>query len=480
MKRNSLELAHDSLFVERIERAFGAPDANLLRRVHAFSRGRMPEHDSTPFQAADLLLDQNADAVTIATALLAPIFKQNLADAREIERRFGLAVSRTLEKLHFPDASHIDGREDQRGDIQKVLDIMDRSSRNAVLLIAFRLIALENETDCRNEHTRRMAEETLDFYVPVADRLSLGDLRRRLEEASFRLLDPVSYERLRREAAPIQADDDKCLEILLAGVRRLLKNNGLEGRFQGRTKSLYGIHRKMICTGKTLEEIMDRVGMRVIVASVPECYTALGILHTHFRPIPGTFDDYIGLPKDNGYQSLHTCVYPVREISHKPIEFQIRTELMHAEAEHGAAAHWRYKAKADWDEQDHSRSRWIKGLARRHEESDSTETFFELLHRQVFNHHLVVFGNGGRIVRLAENATVRDYLDAANVHVPQGAAVRVNGQIVTKEYRLHDGDSIELVTDGNLPGRTSGERHLHILFDDSAPSIQPSIKTPHS
>lgn len=480
MERNSLELAHDSLFVERIEHAFDAPDANLLRRVHAFSRGRAPEDDSTPFQAADLLLDQDADAVTIAGALLAPLFRQNLADAGEVERRFGPAVSQTLEKFHFPDAPHIDGQEDQRGDVQQVLAAMDLASRNAVLLIAFRLLTLENEIDGRNEHARRMAQETLDFYVPVADRLSLGNLRRRLEDASFRLLDPTGYERLKQETAPIQADDHKCLEILLTGIQRLFKSNGLEGRFQGRTKSLYSIRRKMIRTGKTLEEIMDRVGMRVIVASVPECYTVLGILHTHFRPIPGTFDDYIGLPKDNGYQSLHTCVYPVREISHKPIEFQIRTELMHAEAEHGAAAHWRYKAKADWDEQDHSRSRWIRGLARRHEESDSTKTFFELLHRQVFDHHLVVFGNGGRVVRLAENATVRDYLDAANVHVPQGAAVKVNGKIVTKEYRLHDGDSIEIVTDDNLPARTSGEGHLHIPSDGSAPSTQPSIKAPHS
>ncbi|OPY59992.1 MAG: Bifunctional (p)ppGpp synthase/hydrolase RelA [Syntrophorhabdaceae bacterium PtaU1.Bin034] len=480
MERNSLELAHGSLFVERIERAFEAPDANLLRKIHAFSRGRAPEHDSTPFQAADLLLDQNADAVTIAGALLAPLFRQNLVEAEEVERHFGPVISETLEELHLPDASHIDGRGDRREDIQRVLAAMDRASRNAVLLIAFRLLTLENEIDCRNEHGRRMAKETIDFYVPVADRLSLGDLRRRLEDASFRLLDPSGYEQLRRETAPVQADDDRCFDILFAGVQRLLKKNGLEGRLQGRTKSLYGIRRKMMRTGKTFGEIMDRIGMRVIVASVPECYTVLGILHSHFRPIPGTFDDYIGLPKDNGYQSLHTCVYPVQEISHKPIEFQIRTELMHAEAEHGAAAHWRYKGEAEQDEQDRSRSIWIKGLARRHEESASTEAFFKLLHRQVFNDHLVVFGNAGRIVRLVENATVQDYLDVANVHVPQGAAVRVNGKIVRKDYRLHDGDSVEIVTDGNLPGRTPEERHLRASFDDIAPIAQTAFKAPHS
>ncbi|MDD5722564.1 MAG: hypothetical protein PHY29_02360 [Syntrophales bacterium] len=144
-------------------------------------------------------------------------------------------------------------------------------------------------------------------------------------------------------ADSFRAEDGRSLQILLASVQGLLDKNGIEGRVQGRNKGLFAIRSKMIRTGKSLEEIMDRVGLRVIVASVPECYAALDLLHDHFESIPGTLDDYIALPKANGYQSLHTCVYPSRKISHKPIEFQIRTELMHIEAEYGAAAHWRYK-----------------------------------------------------------------------------------------------------------------------------------------
>jgi GTP pyrophosphokinase len=329
---------------------------------------------------------------------------------------------------------------------------MNGVPRKALLFITFRLLALENATDFCGTAAREMARETLDLFVPIANRLSLGNLRRRLEDACFHILDPEGYADLREKVTPIQAEDNKCLQILLAGIRRLLDNSNIQGRVQGRTKSLHGIRRKMARTGKILEEIMDRVVLRVIVASVPECYTLLGLLHAHFKPIPGTFDDYIGLPKDNGYQSLHTCVYPVREISHKPIEFQVRTELMHMEAEHGTAAHWRYKNEAAAAERDRQRAQWMKGLVLRHREAASSEAFVELLHRQVFRDHLVVFGNGGRIVRLAEKATVRDYLKITNFYAPKETVVKVNGKVVALDCSLRDGDSIEVPADGQPTG----------------------------
>jgi len=240
---------------------------------------------------------------------------------------------------------------------------------------------------------------------------------------------------------------EKCLDILLAGMKRLLENNEIDGRVQGRRKSLHSILRKMRRTGKEPVEIMDRIGLRVIVNSVLDCYMVLGLIHLHFKPIPGTFDDYIGLPKENGYQSLHTCVYPVREISHKPIEFQIRTELMHMEAEYGAAAHWQYKSKNWAMEQNRIHRQWMEGLSRQYEQAGSTGEFIELLHRQVFTNHLVVFGNGGQIVRLGQNATVKDYLDITNTQAPKNSAIMVNGKRVGLDYRLKDGDSIEVRTE---------------------------------
>jgi GTP pyrophosphokinase len=202
----------------------------------------------------------------------------------------------------------------------------------------------------------------------------------------------------------------------------------------------------MVRTGKSLEEIMDRIGIRIILRTVPKCYMVLGLLHTHFKPIRKSLDDYIGFPKENGYQSLHTCVYPVREISHKPIEFQIRTELMHKEAEYGAAAHWHYKNDTIASGQDFNHIQWIKGLMNQHQKAESTEAFIDLLHRQVFGSHLVIFGSGGRIVRLSEKATVQDYLTVSNIELDRSMIVKVNERAANTDRILKDGDSIEIIS----------------------------------
>jgi len=450
VERETLELALDSLFIDKIQRTFQAADADLLTRAHAFIQEKLCDGNSTGYKAANLLFDQDADATTIAGALLAPLIWQNLTDIGHVREHFGPDVATALEDLRDSFFIPIDDQPRESENIHALLTSIDGIPRKAILYITFRLLALECATDACETTARQMAQETLDLLVPIANRLSLGDLRRRLEDACFHVLDPQDYENLRAKVSPIQSEDDKCLEILLAGVKRLLANSGIQGWVQGRTKSLHGIRRKMARTGKTLEEIMDRVGLRVIVTSVPECYSVLGLLHAHFKPIPGTFDDYIGLPKDNGYQSLHTCVYPVREISHKPIEFQVRTELMHLEAEHGTAAHWRYKNDAAVAERNHHRTQWMEGLVRQHRESAS-------LHRQVFRDHLVVFGNGGRIVRMPENATVRDYLKIINAHVPQDATVKVNGRVVALDFALRDGDSIAVPADEPAAGSRFAE-----------------------
>jgi (p)ppGpp synthase/HD superfamily hydrolase len=457
VERETLELALDSLFIDKIQRTFQAADADLLTRAHAFIQEKLCDGNSTGYKAANLLFDQDADATTIAGALLAPLIWQNLTDIGHVREHFGPDVATALEDLRDSFFIPIDDQPRESENIHALLTSIDGIPRKAILYITFRLLALECATDACETTARQMAQETLDLLVPIANRLSLGDLRRRLEDACFHVLDPQDYENLRAKVSPIQSEDDKCLEILLAGVKRLLANSGIQGWVQGRTKSLHGIRRKMARTGKTLEEIMDRVGLRVIVTSVPECYSVLGLLHAHFKPIPGTFDDYIGLPKDNGYQSLHTCVYPVREISHKPIEFQVRTELMHLEAEHGTAAHWRYKNDAAVAERNHHRTQWMEGLVRQHRESASSEAFIERLHRQVFRDHLVVFGNGGRIVRMPENATVRDYLKIINAHVPQDATVKVNGRVVALDFALRDGDSIAVPADEPAAGSRFAE-----------------------
>lgn len=466
MRRDTLEVSNQSIFKEKIQKTFGAADAEAVVDACDFISERAYDPGAPHFQAANILLDQHADSVTIVAALLAPLFWSGRVYLDEIRNRFGQTVAETLDTLDAP-LLHVDARCYRRGDLHELLTSMARVPRTAILRIAFRLVALERVVTAGDGDARDMAQETLDFYVPIASMVGLGELRRRLEDVCFHIIDPNGYEDIKRKVAPICAEDDKCLQILLSGVQRLLANNGMQGRVQGRAKSLYSINRKLRSTGKTIEEIMDRIGLRIIVSSVPECYTVLGLLHSHFKPIPGTFDDYIGLPKDNGYQSLHTCVYPVREISHKPIEFQVRTELMHMEAEYGAAAHWLYKNEATRAEQERTQARRIGGLARQHAEAESAEAFIELLHRQVFQNHLVVFGTGGRIVRLAEKAKVKDYLRIWNVHLPPGAVVKVNGRVVPTDWSLKDGDSIEIVENYH-----SHEAQAAVARTEAAPGPQ--------
>ena len=443
MARNTLELAHDGLFIEKIKSGFQAAEAGLLTKAHAFSREKATSAGSLSFRVAELIRDQGVDAVTIAAALLAPTLWHGCAELAEIKQHFGQAVAGTLRDFKSPLVLRTDTEPHRREDIHVLLGSLAGNPRKALLFIAFRLIELESAFETHGADVRSMAQETLDFYVPIANRLGLGELCRRLEDACFHILNPDDYETLEQQVAHIRAEDDKCLQILMEGVKRLLTKNDIQASIQGRAKSLYSIYGKMSRTGNPLDEIMDRIGLRIIVLSVPECYTVLGLLHTHFKPIPGTFDDYIGLPKDNGYQSLHTCVYPVREISHKPIEFQVRTELMHMEAEHGRAAHWRYKTESASN--GHPQGQWINGLVHQHGRAENARAFIQLLHRQVYEDHLVVFGKGGRIMRLPDNATVRDYMNQSNIHFPQGAVVKVNGEIVDIDRNLRDGDSIEVV-----------------------------------
>lgn len=440
----------DGAFIEKVKKTFTSKKAQLVARAYAFSAEKACGNDSTGRDAALLMIEQKADATCVAASLLAPLLWQNCTSANEIRIQFGREMEALIDDLRPPMIASKGECSNSGGEIEKILAAFRGSPRRALLFIAFRLLALEKTEP--SDDAVRIAQETLDLLAPIANRLSLGDLRRRLEDACLRILEPETYEELKARLSPIRADDDKCLKILLDGVQNLLDQNGIAGRTEGRTKSLYSIWRKMKRTGRSLQEIMDRVGLRVIVTSVPDCYRVLGILHTHFTPVAGTFDDYIGLPKENGYQSIHTCVYPVREISHKPIEFQIRTELMHMEAEYGTAAHWRYKNRAGAAQRESRRAQWMKGLREQHAQAPSSEAFIDLLHRQVFQDHIIVFGNGGRIVRLGENATVRDYLAITGIRLPRAGAIKVNGKKVPPDHRLRDGDSIETPV-GRIPAK---------------------------
>jgi GTP pyrophosphokinase len=435
--------------IKKAQPELEASQIELLTKAYTFSTEKGIDTSCLSYKAAELLLEHGADVGTIAAALLAQALWGGRASKAEIRKALGNGVVNILDGLTLSGVAGAESKPCSQDRIHAFLESAAKTPRKAILVIAFRFIELQNALRASCADSRQLAQETIDLYVPIANRLSLSGLRRKLEDLCFKILEPVEYESLKLRVAPLQTEDDSCIRLLMKGVRRLLSKAGIQAEIKTRIKSLYGIRRKMIRTGKNLSEIIDRLGMRIIVASVPECYTVLGLLHTHFKPIHGTFDDYIGLPKKNGYQSLHTCVYPVREISHKPIEFQIRTKLMHMDAEHGSAAHWMYKNERS-PKKGFSKKEWMNELLHRHERAVSLDAFIAMLHRQVYSDQLVVFGNGGRMIRLPENAAVLDYMDSSNIRYDQDTSAIVNGQSVGIDFRLKDGDSIEIVMSDKL------------------------------
>jgi GTP pyrophosphokinase len=441
---------------ERLSQAFSSCEVDRIVKAFQFSRDTFGQLPPSSTRVAELLIDQRADSDTVIAALLAPVVWKDQATQGELQRHFGKRVAEILEGFPRPGAIRTDTQFHRRQDTDELLTSFAQNMRKAVLMLFFRLDDLERAgREGSHEDCQALARESLDLYVPVAGRLGFGNLRERLEDASFALLEPEMYRELADQIEHIRNEDAKCLDIILQGVQRFLKQRGIEGRVHGRTKSLYSIYNKMKRLEASLDAIMDRIGVRIIVQTVAECYLALGLLHTHFRPIPGTFDDYIGLPKENGYQSLHTCVYPLRNLSDKPIEFQIRTNLMHVEAEYGLAAHWRYKQDNHaFEKEDQHQLKWIQSLVDQHHAATNTEEFIQALHKQVFENHVVVFSNGGRIARLPENATVRDYLMRHCKPFPENAQIKVNGVPAGLDQVLKDGDSIEMAP-RSLPGATS-------------------------
>ncbi len=370
-------------FHELVRQSFTPANASLVLKAHDYAVERLGSDLQEHIEILDLLLHQHADHITITAAILTPLRRCGAIKARDLERIFGTEVADLVSKAYSEEILRTDTETHRREDLQTLLESFSDDIRALVLRINLRCADLQRRAVQGNGESSDMARETLELYVPLADRMGMGILRSRLEDSSFHILEPDIYAKLAQELEPIRAEDEQCLKILQGGIKYLFERSGIKGEVQGRTKGVYSLYRKLSRLGDPLESIMDKIGVRVIVPSVKDCYTALGLLHTHFRPIPNTFDDYIKSPKSNGYQSLHTCVYPVPDISHKPVEIQIRTQAMHREAEFGIAAHWQYKSAEESHLDNNRQLQWLQKLLSHHEESTSHAEFIEHLRRQV-------------------------------------------------------------------------------------------------
>lgn len=295
------------------------------------------------------------------------------------------------------------------------------------------------------EHKRkRIAKETLDIFAPLANRLGIWQIKWELEDLGFRYLNPEKYKEIAEQIQERRPDREVQIESIKNNLLQLLERNNIKAEISGRPKHIYSIYKKMTQKGKPFDLVRDVRAVRLIVPDVPSCYAALGVIHTHWRPIPGEFDDYIAAPKDNFYQSLHTAVIYDDK---RPLEVQIRTTEMHQNAEYGIAAHWRYKEGSHRDKNYEQRINWLRNMMEWRTDVNDAQEFVEGMKTDVFQDRVYVFTPRGDIIDLSAGSTPIDF--AYHVHTDIGhrcRGARVNGKLVPLYQELKTGDQVEILT----------------------------------
>ena len=353
--------------------------------------------------------------------------------------------------------------------LRKTLMAMGDDVRVILIKLADRLHNMRTLNHMPEEKRLRIARETMDIFAPLANRLGIWEIKWELEDLSFRYLDPEGYKEIAEKLADKRINREQEIQSIIEELKIILHEGGIKAEITGRPKHIYSIFQKMKKKNEVFEMVRDLRAIRLIVPDIPSCYSALGIIHTHWRPIPNEFDDYIASPKDNFYQSLHTSVI---YSDHKPLEIQIRTPEMHENAEYGIAAHWRYKEKGPQNSQYESRINWLRKIMEWHQDVDDAQEFVEGMKSDVFEDRVFIFTPRGDIIDMPASSTPIDF--AYNVHTEVGHRCRgakVNGKLVSLDYHLKTGDQVEiLAAKHGGPSRDWLNPHLNLVNTQRARS----------
>ena len=397
-----------------------------------------------PVAAAVLLSELRLDAETLAAALLHDTVEDTDVTLDEIRGEFGEPIARLVEGVTKLGKIHVHTREQaQAENIRKMLVAMAEDIRVVLIKLADRLHNMRTVGAHAEERRRRISQETLDIYAPLAHRLGIWQFKAELEDLSFAQLDPEKYHAMEARLQSGREQRQVFVRDVSEILQRELEAVGVRAELSGRSKNVYSIVDKMGRQQKEFEEIYDLMAVRVVVDSVKDCYTALGVVHHLWKPIPGRFKDYIAMPKGNGYQSLHTTV-----ISHtgEPVEVQIRTVEMHHTSEYGVAAHWHYKAGSQQVRFD-ERYSWLRLLMDWQKELLDAEAFVDTVKVDIFQDEVFVFTPKGDVRSLPAGSTAVDF--AYRVHTAVGhhcIGAKVNSRMVPLDYRLVNGDIVEILT----------------------------------
>lgn len=328
--------------------------------------------------------------------------------------------------------------------LRKTFLAMGEDVRVVLIKLADRLHNMRTLGHLPENKRKRISQQTMDIFAPLANRLGIWQIKWELEDLAFRHLDPKTYKEIAENLAERRADRERELNSVITKLQSSLSQEGIKAEISGRPKHIYSIYKKMRRKEIPFDMVFDVRGIRIIVSNIPICYSALGVIHTHWRPIPSEFDDYIASPKDNFYQSLHTAVV---FSDGKTLEVQIRTPEMDQSAEYGIAAHWRYKEGLSRDEEYERRILWLRSLMEWRQDVDDAGEFVDGLKSDVFEDRVYVFTPRGDIIDLPVGSTPIDF--AYHVHTDVGHCCRgakVNGKLVTLDYVLKTGEKVEILT----------------------------------
>jgi GTP pyrophosphokinase len=419
---------------------------------------------------AAILADLHMPADVVAAGLMHDTVEDTSVKLDDLRRDFGDAIANLVDGVtkltQLPRVSRGEHQEELKnsGIIEQAEDEQSLRNRKRTLSIEtlrktflamgddVRVVLIKLADRMHNMRTlgffpepkrRRIAQETLDIFAPLANRLGIWQIKWELEDLAFRYVNPEKYKEIAEQLAVRRDSREAEIQQITEVISKLLNEAGIKAEISGRPKHIYSIYHKMIEKGKPFEMVRDVRGVRLLVPDVTACYAALGVIHTHWRPIPGEFDDYIAVPKDNFYQSLHTAVI---YDDGKPVEVQIRTAEMDESAEIGIAAHWRYKEGGKSDRYD-ERINWLRHSMEWQQDVDDAQEFVDSMKTDVFKDRVYVFTPRGDIIDMPAGSTPIDF--AYHVHTSVGDRCRgakVNGKLVPLDYELHTGEQVEILT----------------------------------
>lgn len=443
IKEKLIEQNRPSEEIEKIEQAF-----LFAKKLHD-GQYRISEEPYIihPVEVAKILVDLKADTNTIIAAFLHDLLEDTDTKPEEIEERFSTDVLNLVQgvtklgRLQFKSTE-----ERQAENFRRMFIAMANDVRIIFLKLADRLHNMRTLNFMAANKQQKIAQETLDIFAPLANRLGIGRIKAELEDLSLRYLHPDKYYEIAQLVAQKKAERELTVKLLIDKISQEVKNSGINAHITGRAKHYYSIYSKMERLNVAFHDLYDITAVRVLVDTEKECYEVLGIIHSQFKPIPGRFKDYIAMPKGNLYQSLHTSVIGPRS---KPLEVQIRTWTMHEIAEYGVAAHWKYKEKGSKKATDNSdvQFSWMRKMVEYEKDLTNAKEYVDSVKLDIFSDQVFVFTPNGDVFDLPVDATPVDF--AYRIHSDVGhktVGALINGRIAQLDTKLKNGDIVEILT----------------------------------